>query len=105
MKVDWKRIVHIGFLEKKNCFAESFTEAFVSINLSQFPEQLLESELFGHKKGSFTGAVENHEGIFSRCSQHGAIFLDEIGDVSIPVQIKLLQVLQDYCLISILCLG
>ncbi len=86
---------HIPFLEKKNCFAESFTEAFVSINLSQFPEQLLESELFGHKKGSFTGAVENHEGIFSRCSQHGAIFLDEIGEVSIPVQIKLLQVLQE----------
>jgi len=86
---------YIPFDEKNNRFAESFTKAFVSLNLSQFPEQLLESELFGHKKGAFTGAVEGHEGIFSRCSPYGAIFLDEIGEVSIPVQIKLLQVLQD----------
>lgn len=85
----------IPFDEKKNCFTESFMRSFVAINLSQFPESLIESELFGHKKGAFTGAIEAHEGIFSRCSPHGAIFLDEIGDVSIPVQIKLLHVLQD----------
>lgn len=85
----------IPFDEKKNCFVESFARNFISINLSQFPEALIESELFGHRKGSFTGAVDSHEGIFSKCSPHGAIFLDEIGDVSIPVQIKLLQVLQD----------
>lgn len=47
------------------------------------------------RKGAFTGAIEAHHGIFSRCSPHGAIFLDEIGDVTIPVQIKLLQVLQE----------
>ncbi|MBN2163778.1 MAG: sigma-54-dependent Fis family transcriptional regulator, partial [Pontiellaceae bacterium] len=76
-------------------FEESFTRAFVSINLSQYPESLIESELFGHRKGAFTGAIERHEGVFSRCSPYGAIFLDEIGDVSIPVQIKLLQVLQE----------
>ena len=86
---------YIPFDEKKNCFMESFTKAFVSINLSQYPRQLLESELFGHKKGAFTGAIESHDGIFALCSKYGAIFLDEIGEVSIPIQIKLLQVLQE----------
>jgi transcriptional regulator with GAF, ATPase, and Fis domain len=86
---------YIPFDEKQGRFHESFTRAFVPLNLSQFSEQLIESELFGHKKGSFTGAVADHDGVFSRCSPHGAIFLDEIGEVSIPVQIKLLQVLQE----------
>lgn len=85
----------IPFDDKKGCFAESFTRGFVALNLSQYPETLIESELFGHKKGAFTGAIEAHEGIFSRCSAHGAIFLDEIGEVSAPLQIKLLQVLQE----------
>ncbi len=85
----------IPFNDKSNTFSESFTQAFIAINLSQYPEQLIESELFGHTKGAFTGAVDGHSGIFSRCSPCGAIFLDEIGDVSIPVQIKLLQVLQE----------
>ncbi|WP_129128072.1 sigma 54-interacting transcriptional regulator [Geomonas oryzae] len=79
----------------RNGFTESFTRNFVAINLSQYSEGVLESELFGHKKGAFTGAVDNHEGLFSRCAPHGVIFLDEIGDVSVPVQIKLLQVLQE----------
>jgi transcriptional regulator with AAA-type ATPase domain len=85
----------IPFDERKGCFSESFTRSFIAINLSQYPESLLDSELFGHKKGAITGAIENHEGVFDRCSPHGSIFLDEIGDVSIPVQIKLLQVLQE----------
>jgi len=85
----------IPFEEKRGCFTESFMRGFVSINLSQFSETLIESELFGHKKGAFTGAVDDHQGVFARCSPHGAIFLDEIGDVAIPVQIKLLQVLQE----------
>lgn len=89
------RSCFIPFDEKRKCFEESFTRSFVSLNLSQFPETLIESELFGHKKGSFTGAVENFEGVFQKCSQSGAIFLDEIGEISDPVQIKLLQVLQE----------
>lgn len=85
----------IPFDEKKKCFKESFTRNFISMNLSQFSENLIESELFGHKKGSFTGAVEDHQGVFNRCSPHGAIFLDEIGEVLAPVQIKLLKVLEE----------
>ena len=85
----------VPFDEKSGRFAESFTRSFIALNLSQYPESLIESELFGHRKGAFTGAVDAHEGVFARCSPHGAIFLDEIGDVSTPVQIKLLQVLQE----------
>ncbi len=85
----------IPFNEKKRCFEESFTRSFVSLNLSQFPETLIESELFGHKKGAFTGAVKNYSGIFERCSPYGAILLDEIGEVPVHLQIKLLQVLQE----------
>jgi transcriptional regulator with GAF, ATPase, and Fis domain len=85
----------IPFNERQKSFVESFTRSFVSLNLSQFPDTLIESELFGHKKGAFTGAVKDHRGVFDRCSPYGAILLDEIGELSIPIQIKLLQVLQD----------
>jgi hypothetical protein len=76
-------------------FAESFAGNLLAINLSQYPEALLESELFGHRKGAFTGAVADHDGVFARCSSNGSIFLDEIGEVPETVQIKLLQVLQE----------
>ena len=85
----------IPFDEKRGRFADSFTTLFVPINLSQFTESLIESELFGHRKGSFTGAIKHHEGIFGTCPRYGTIFLDEIGEVKIPIQIKLLNVLQD----------
>jgi len=85
----------IPFDEKKQCFVESFSRSFVSLNLSQFSETLIESELFGHKKGAFTGATENRPGVFDLCSPHGAIFLDEIGEVHSSVQIKLLRVLEE----------
>lgn len=80
---------------KKKRFAESFMSAFVSINLSEYVPSLIESELFGHRQGAFTGARDRHKGVFSQCSPHGSIFLDEIGDVSEEVQVKLLRVMQD----------
>ena len=89
------RSAYIPYLRDKRRFAASFRDSFIGINLSQFPETLIESELFGHQKGSFTGAIDNHAGVFERCSEHGALFLDEIGEASAQVQVKLLRVLQD----------
>jgi len=85
----------IPYDAKMDRFSENFASSFISINLSQYPENLIESELFGHKKGAFTGAIDRHQGVFSRSSRYGALFLDEIGDASLPIQCKLLQVLQE----------
>ena len=85
----------IPYDEKTGAFARTFTQTFVSVNLSQFAETLLESELFGHARGAFTGAIESHEGLFAQCGRHGSIFLDEIGEISPHVQIKLLKVLEE----------
>jgi DNA-binding NtrC family response regulator len=68
--------------------------AFVAINCAAIPENLLESELFGHEKGSFTGAVARKRGRFER-AQGGTIFLDEIGDMSLSLQSKILRALQE----------
>lgn len=67
---------------------------FIAINCSAIPENLLESELFGHAKGSFTGANDKKIGLFEEANK-GTLFLDEIGDLSLPLQAKLLRVLQE----------
>lgn len=85
----------LPFDARSNRFERSFTESFVPINLSQFPPSLIESELFGHRKGAFTGAIDDFPGVFGRCHQQGVIFLDEIGEVELNVQVKLLRVIQE----------
>ena len=67
---------------------------FVALNCASIPENLLESELFGHTKGAFTGAIEKKMGLFEE-AEGGTLFLDEIGDLSFPLQAKILRVLQE----------
>ncbi len=68
--------------------------SLVTVNCPAIPEHLLESELFGHKKGAFTGAVNDHQGLFSQ-ADGSSLLLDEIADIAVPVQTKLLRALQE----------
>lgn len=74
--------------------SERADKPFIPVNCSAIPEALLESELFGHARGSFTGAERAYEGLF-RTANKGVLFLDEIGDMPINLQVKLLRVLQE----------
>ena len=67
---------------------------FIRVNCGAIPTELIDSQLFGHERGSFTGAVETHQGWFER-AEHGTLFLDEIGELPLAAQVRLLSVLQD----------
>lgn len=85
---------YIPFQPGSLTFAEDFQQAFYALNLSALPSTLIESELFGHKRGAFTGAQQDRKGWLEVCSPRGAVFLDEIGDLDPALQVKLLRVLQ-----------
>ncbi|MCZ6674587.1 MAG: sigma-54 factor interaction domain-containing protein, partial [Verrucomicrobia bacterium] len=84
----------IPFDEHTRKFSSNYSQVFYPINLSALSETLIESELFGHQKGAFTGALQNRAGYFESCGPYGTVFLDEIGDTDPSVQVKLLRVLQ-----------
>ena len=85
---------HIPFDEKKLDFVIDSSQLFFPLHLSAMPQTLIESELFGHQKGAFTGAVQSRVGWLETCSEYGTVFLDEIGEISEEVQVKLLRILQ-----------
>jgi DNA-binding NtrC family response regulator len=85
---------YIPFDDRTAAFASDFAGSFHALNLSALPVTLIESELFGHRRGAFTGAVNHRRGWLESCEPGGAVFLDEIGDLETIVQVKLLRVLE-----------
>jgi len=85
----------VPFDAKRERFSEPFTGAFHPINLSAMPRDLIESEMFGHVAGAFTGATQNREGWFGKCKRGHTVFLDELGELAESVQVRLLRVLQN----------
>jgi transcriptional regulator with GAF, ATPase, and Fis domain len=88
------RSQYIPFDSQKKAFAIDFLGAFNPVNLSALSSLLIESELFGHVKGAFSGAVRDRVGRLQECPAQGAVFLDEIGELTGEIQVKLLRLLQ-----------
>ena len=86
---------YVPFDAATKSFAERSDSPFHALNLSALSSTLIESELFGHKRGAFTGAVGDRKGWLETCPAAGSVFLDEIGEVEASVQVKLLRVLED----------
>ena len=85
---------YIPFDPVKGQFESALTDTFYPLNLSALSPTLIESELFGHCKGAYTGAVNEREGWLETCPRSGTVFLDEIGELDESIQVKLLRVLQ-----------
>ena len=85
---------YIPFDKNKRQFTDAASECFFPLNLSAFSPTLIESELFGHEKGSFTGAIAKRVGWLESAGRYGTVFLDEIGELDVSIQVKLLRVLQ-----------
>jgi DNA-binding NtrC family response regulator len=88
------RSQYIPFHPEKKAFEIDFLKSFNPVNLSALPPLLIEAELFGHVKGAFAGAVRDQTGRLEECPEQGAVFLDEIGELTADMQVKLLRVLQ-----------
>ena len=86
---------YMPFDAANESFNENLQHAFLPVNLSAFSPTLIESELFGHAKGSFTGAIADRSGWLEGCPVHGVVFLDEIGELDPLLQVKLLRVVQN----------
>jgi len=85
---------YIPFHSETLTFENDFAESFFPINLAALPTTLVESELFGHRRGAFTGAIEDRRGWLEVCPPEGTVFLDEIGELDPLIQVKLLRVMQ-----------
>jgi hypothetical protein len=85
---------YLPFDESKQRFVEAFASQYHALNVSTLAKGVVESELFGHRRGAFTGALEDHRGWLELCGPDGSVFLDEIGELSTDLQVKFLRVLQ-----------
>ena len=85
---------YVPFDSKRMAFTDDTETAFHPINIAALPTTLIESELFGHRRGAFTGALQDRKGWLETCPPHGSVFLDELGDLELSVQVKLLRVIE-----------
>jgi transcriptional regulator with GAF, ATPase, and Fis domain len=86
---------YIPFDARQRRPVADFVAGYYPVNLSELSPTLIESELFGHAKGAFTGAIGDRSGFFETCENYGAVFLDEMGELDLFIQVKLLRVFQD----------